>query len=105
MLRLLLAYSKKSATVRPSIYGTAATLISSLLMYYISYIYYSSLSYLFLSGNDLSEEVDVGRLYLGQVGMSIMCQEGVELLLAATFLCELEDINSGILVLVSVHRY
>ena len=74
-------------------------------MYYILYIYYSSLSYLLLSRHDLPEEVDIGRLYLRQIGMAIMCQEGVELLLAATFLCQLEDINSGVGVLVSVHRY
>ena len=65
-------------------------------MYYISYIYYSQITYLLLSRHDLSEEVDIGRLNFGQVSMSIMSQEGIELLLAATFLCELEHVDPGI---------
>ena len=60
--------------------------MSSLLMYYIVGWSHQGQTYLLLARHDLSEEVNVGGLKFGQIGMTIVGQEGIELLLAAALL-------------------
>lgn len=64
-----------------------ATLTSGLCKYYSGIKQHDS--YLFATIHDGLQEVDVGAVHLGQVSHTVLCQEGVEFLLALTPLHEL----------------
>jgi hypothetical protein len=85
-----LANWRKSSIVRPSIYGTAATLTVYLLTYCNVKCKYS---YLFVSIRNLLQEEDVDTVHLRQVSLAILEQEVVELFLALELFHDFMDID------------
>jgi len=82
---------RKSSIVNPSIYGTAATLIADLPTYCDVTI---KNSYIFGPLHNLLKEEDVDRVHLGQVSLTLLSEEVVDIPLGLHLLHHLFDVHA-----------